>query len=348
MTELPRKILIGSTVIAGLGDFIQQLDHNFLRVAFISGEIVRERTQVSSQKSMEEAGLSEYKWFVAADATVNEAEKLARALLRFAPDVIVGQGGGRSVDLAKMTAYNLGKSFISVPTSASHDGISSPFVSMRGSDKPYSVKAKTPIGVLADVELMSKAPRRLMMSGCGDLVGKITAVKDWELARDEVNEYYGTYAANLAYLSAKIILDEGRNFVKDNLHGLRTVVEALISAGVASCIAGSSRPCSGSEHLFSHAVEYIAGRNSGLHGERVGIGTILMAKLHGLDWERIAETLALFGAPTRGKQINLTDDEVVQALVLAGSLRPERFTILNKEKLDKNKAANLARAVKVI
>ena len=348
MTELPRKILIGSTVIAGLGDFIQQLDHNFLRVAFISGEIVRERTQVSSLKSMEEAGLSEYKWFVAADATVNEAEKLARALLRFAPDVIVGQGGGRSVDLAKMTAYNLGKSFISVPTSASHDGISSPFVSMRGSDKPYSVKAKTPIGVLADVELMSKAPRRLMMSGCGDLVGKITAVKDWELARDEVNEYYGTYAANLAYLSAKIILDEGRNFVKDNLHGLRTVVEALISAGVASCIAGSSRPCSGSEHLFSHAVEYIAGRNSGLHGERVGIGTTLMAKLHGLDWERIAETLALFGAPTRGKQINLTDDEVVQALVLAGSLRPERFTILNKEKLDKNKAASLARAVKVI
>jgi glycerol-1-phosphate dehydrogenase [NAD(P)+] len=346
--ELPRKILIGSAVIAGLGDFIQQLDRNFLRIAFISGEIVRGRTQVSCQKSMIDAGLSEYKWFIAADATVNEAQKLARALKRFAPDVIIGQGGGRSVDLAKMTAYNLGKPFISVPTSASHDGISSPFVSMRGSDKPYSVKAKTPIGVLADVELMSKAPRRLMISGCGDLVGKITAVKDWELARDEVNEYYGTYAANLAYLSAKIILDEGRNLVKDYLYGLRTVVEALISAGVASCIAGSSRPCSGSEHLFSHAVEYIAGKNSGLHGERVGIGTILMAKLHGLDWERIAETLALFGAPTRGNQINLTEDEVVQSLVLAGSLRPERFTILSKEKLNKNKAASLARAVKVI
>jgi glycerol-1-phosphate dehydrogenase [NAD(P)+] len=346
--ELPRKILIGSTVIVGLGNFIQQLDHNFSRVAFISGETVRERTQVSSQESMREAGLNEYKWFVAADATVNEAEKLAIALKGYDPDVIIGQGGGRSVDLAKMTAYSLGKSFISVPTSASHDGISSPFVSMRGSDKPYSIKAKTPIGVLADVELMSKAPPRLMISGCGDLVGKITAVKDWELARDEVNEYYGTYAANLAYLSAKIILDEGYNLVKDNLYGLRTVVEALISAGVASCIAGSSRPCSGSEHLFSHAVEYVAGKNSGLHGERVGIGTIMMAKLHGLDWENIVETLALFGAPTRGEQINLTEDEVVQSLVLASSLRPERFTILNREKLDKCKAASLAKAVKVI
>jgi glycerol-1-phosphate dehydrogenase [NAD(P)+] len=346
--ELPRKILIGSTVIVGLGNFIQQLDHNFSRVAFISGEIVRERTQVVSQKSLKDADLGEYKWFVAAEATVNEAEKLARALERYSPDVIIGQGGGRSVDLAKMTAHNLGKSFISVPTSASHDGISSPFVSMRGSDKPYSIKAKTPIGVLADIELMSKAPRRLMTSGCGDLVGKITAVKDWELARDEVGEYYGTYAANLAYLSAKIILDEGHNLVKDNSYGLRTVVEALISAGVASCIAGSSRPCSGSEHLFSHAVEYVAGKNSGLHGERVGIGTIMMAKLHGLDWEKIVETLALFGAPTRGNEINLTEDEVVRSLVLASSLRPERFTILNREKLNKSKAASLAKAVNVI
>jgi glycerol-1-phosphate dehydrogenase [NAD(P)+] len=247
-----------------------------------------------------------------------------------------------------MTAFMLGKSFISVPTSASHDGISSPFVSMRGADKPYSVKAKTPIGVLADVEVMSKAPRRLMISGCGDLVGKITAVKDWELARDEAKEYYGTYAANLANLSAKIILDEGRNLIMDKVYGLRTIVEALISAGVASCIAGSSRPCSGSEHLFSHAVEYVAGTNSGLHGERVGIGTIMMAKLHGLECEKIAETLALLGAPTKGNHINLTVREVVQSLVLAGSLRPERFTILNKEKLDKNKAATLAKKVNVI
>lgn len=346
--ELPRKILIGSSVMQGLGDFIHQLDNNILKVAFISGQIVREKTYSVCQKSLKDVELDNSKWFTAGEATANEARKLSQALTAYSPDVIIGQGGGRSVDLAKMTAFSLGKSFISVPTSASHDGISSPFVSIRGNDKPYSVKTKTPIGVLADVDLMSKAPRRLMVSGCGDLVGKISAVKDWELARDRNEEYYGTYAANLAYLSAKIILEEGQNLITNSLRGLRTVVEALISAGVASCIAGSSRPCSGSEHLFSHAVEYVAGKNSGLHGERVGIGTIMMAKLHGLDWEKIAETLALLGAPTTGKQINLTERDVIQSLVLAGSLRPERFTILNMEKLNKNTAANLAKKVKVI
>jgi glycerol-1-phosphate dehydrogenase [NAD(P)+] len=346
--ELPRKILIGSAVMRGLGDFIQQLDNNLSRIAFISGKIVKERTEAICQKSLNDANLTDFKWFVAGDATLYESRKLSNLLATYSPDVILGIGGGRSVDLAKMTAFGLGRSFISVPTSASHDGISSPFVSIRGTNKPYSIKTKTPIGVLADVDLMSRAPRRLMVSGCGDLVGKITAVKDWELARDNVEEYYGTYAANLAYLSAKIILDEGQNLFADRLYGLRTIVEALISAGVASCIAGSSRPCSGSEHLFSHAVEYVAGKNTGLHGERVGIGTIMMAKLHGLDWEKISETLSSFGAPTRAKQINLTENEVVESLVLASSLRPERYTILTREKLDRNAASNLAKRVKVI
>jgi glycerol-1-phosphate dehydrogenase [NAD(P)+] len=188
---------------------------------------------------------------------------------------------------------------------------------------------------------------RLLASGCGDLVAKLTAIKDWELAKEEKNEYFGSYAANLAYMSAKIILDEPQKLQK-NKFGIRTIVEALISAGVAACIAGSSRPCSGAEHLFSHALEYVAGQDCGLHGERVGLGTIMMAKLHGLDWERIVETLQNVGAPTKAKQIKLNEDQVIRSLLTAQSLRPERYTILSKLKLDKQSALELAKSVHVI
>lgn len=252
------------------------------------------------------------------------------------------------MDIAKMTAFRMGKPFLSVPTSASHDGISSPFVSVRGIDKPHSIMANTPIGVVADIHLMSQAPPRLLASGCGDLVAKMTAIKDWELARDEIGEYYGSYAANLAYMSAKIILDESEKLNLKSQLSIRTIVEALISAGVAACIAGSSRPCSGAEHLFSHAVEYVAGPNYGLHGERVGIGTIMMAKLHGLDWQKIEETLENVGAPTKAKQIKLSEEQVVKALVAAQSLRPTRYTILSKVKMDLKSARTLAKSVKVI
>jgi glycerol-1-phosphate dehydrogenase [NAD(P)+] len=149
-------------------------------------------------------------------------------------------------------------------------------------------------------------------------------------------------------MSAKMILEESEKLSCKNQFSIRTIVEALISAGVAACIAGSSRPCSGAEHLFSHALEYVAGSNFGLHGERVGIGTIMMAKLHGLNWDKIAETLTNVGAPTKAKQIKLSEEQVVKALMAAQSLRPDRYTILTKVKLDNKSAFELAKSVGVI
>ena len=57
--------------------------------------------------------------------------------LNTASVLIIGVGGGRSVDIAKLIGFNLKRPFISIPTSASHDGIASPFVSVKG-DKPHS------------------------------------------------------------------------------------------------------------------------------------------------------------------------------------------------------------------
>jgi glycerol-1-phosphate dehydrogenase [NAD(P)+] len=345
--ELPRKIFIGDGVVSQVGSLVRSLDAGAAKVAVITGAIVKERAGAKCDSSLEEASLGS-SWHVVNDASMDTVSRLQDKIVDRLPDFVIGFGGGRSVDVAKMTAFKIGRPFLSVPTSASHDGISSPFVSVRGTDMPHSIKANTPIGVVADTELMSQAPSRLLAGGCGDLVAKITAVKDWELARDEKAEYFGSYAANLAYMSAKIILDESGKLKRKSQFSIRTIVEALISAGVAACIAGSSRPCSGAEHLFSHAIEYVAGANYGLHGERVGLGTIMMAKLHGLEWEKISETLENVGAPTKAKQIGLSEEHVVKALTTAQSLRPDRYTILSKVKLDKKSAHRLAKSVKVI
>src|SRR5206468_3371031 len=95
---------------------------------------------------------------------------------------------------------------------------------------------------------------------------------------------------------------------------VREIVEALISAGVAAGIAGSSRPCSGAEHLFSHYLDVVApGR--GLHGEKCGVGTIMIAKLHGLEWEKVRSALREVHAPVSAAQIGITESEVVDALL---------------------------------
>jgi len=344
--ELPRKILVGDNVISELGNFITDINNRISSVIIISGETVRNKIEDDIKKSFEKSHIRNY-WFIRKDASFETVSRIKIEIEELEPDIILGIGGGKSVDVGKMIAYSIRKSFISIPTSASHDGISSPFVSLKGSNKPHSIKVNTPIGILADTKLISEAPTRLLSSGCGDLIGKLTAVKDWELARDDNNEYFGAYSAYLAKLSADIIMNKSKELLL-NEYGVRTIIEALISAGVAAGIAGSSRPCSGSEHLFSHALEYITDGNCGLHGERVGIGTIIMSKLYGMDFERIISVLENVKAPVKANQINLSEKDIVQSLLIAQGLRPERYTILSKTKLDKKSAYELAKSAKVI
>ena len=166
------------------------------------------------------------------------------------------------------------------------------------------------------------------------------------MGHEKKNEYYGRYAADLALMSAKIVMENSTEFAKNGLEA-RVIVEGLISAGVASCIAGSSRPCSGAEHLFSHALDKIA-PDIGLHGEKCGIGSIMMAKLQGQDWKKIAKTLKDVGAPTTAKQIGIEPEKVIEALTIAQKLRPDRYTILKEAKLTKQKARNLAKSTSVI
>jgi len=173
-------------------------------------------------------------------------------------------------------------------------------------------------------------------------MAKVTAVRDWELARDDVGEYFGTYAANLASMSAKIVIENSKNFRKKP--DVRMIVEALISSGVAACIAGSSRPCSGAEHLFSHALDYLV-PGVGLHGEKCGIGSILISKLQGQDWQKIVTMLKNVGAPTTAKQIGLKPEVLAKALMIAPSLRPERYTILNKIKMTEKKLSSLQKVL---
>ncbi len=341
--ELPRLIVIGEKNIGEIGKFVLSLNKPE-KVSLVTGEHVKKILQEKIEKSLRISKIN-YVWHIANENTIKSIKNIQIQVKKDKSDLIVGIGGGRSVDIAKMIAFNLSKPFVSVPTAASHDGIASPFVSVK-SAKPHSIVATAPLGVFVDIDIIKKSPKRLLASGCGDLIANIIAVKDWELGRDKKGEYYGRYSANLSLLSAKMVMENSELFAKKGLD-VRVIVEALISAGVASCIAGSSRPCSGAEHLFSHALDKLA-PGIGLHGEKCGIGAIMMAKLQGQDWKKIAKTLKNIGAPTTAKQIGLKPKIVAKALMIAQSLRPNRYTILKEVKMTEKRAVSLAKSTKVI
>jgi len=341
--ELPRLIEIGEKNINDFGKFLNSLN-NPKKVSLIAGTNVQKILRKKIEKSLKSNKIR-FIWHTSKDNQIKSLNQIQKDVKKDNSDLIAGIGGGRSVDTAKLISYNLSKPFVSLPTAASHDGMASPFVSVK-SDKPHSIVASAPMGVFVDIDIIKKAPAKLLASGCGDLIANIIAVKDWQLGHKKKKEYYGRYAADLAMMSAKIVMENSSEFAKKGLDA-RVIVEGLISAGVASCIAGSSRPCSGAEHLFSHALDKLA-PEIGHHGEKCGIGSIMMAKLQGQDWKKIVKTLKDVGAPTTAKQIGLKPDVIIEALIIAQDLRPERYTILKEIKMTEKRALSLAKNTKII
>ena len=281
--------------------------------------------------------------------TVNDKEVVAveERIKEWKPHFLIGVGGGTKIDAAKLSASRQGIPFISVPTTLSHDGIASPLASIKGLDKPYSIMAQAPLAIIADTDIIAQAPWRFVISGCGDAIAKFTAVKDWRLAHKEKNEYYGEYAASLALMSATLVMQNAKLIQPENNEGLRVLLEALISCGVAMSIAGSSRPCSGSEHLFSHALDMVNCPHA-MHGEQCGLGSVLVAYLHRANWRRIVDTLKQIGAPTTASELGVKDEDVVEALELAATIRPERYTILHKLGLSRVGCEKVAKMTGVI
>jgi len=343
--DLPKKIVIGEGVINKTPSYLQELGISG-RILVITGPNVYNIIGKSFVDMLAEKGFDvDYKTIQSAHIDV--INSIINEFKDAKVNAIIGLGGGKCIDTAKYVSFKLNKPFISIPTAASHDGVASPFASVKGLGKPTSVKTKVPLAIIADSKIIAKAPYRLLASGVGDVIAKFTAVLDWRLAHKLKNEYYGEYAASLALLSAKHVLCYADVIRRGDERAVRIVMEALISSSIAMCIAGSTRPGSGSEHLFSHALDLIAPKPA-LHGEQCGVGTIMMAYLHGRDWRKIRNTLKKIGAPTTAKELGIPDYYIIKALTIAHKIRPERYTILGESGLTWEAAENLAKTTGVI
>ena len=254
---------------------------------------------------------------------IREAEAAARDV-----DFLIGVGGGRVIDTAKIASYNLDRQFISVPTAASHDGIASARASVPMEEGSASLEAHPPIAIVADTGIIARAPHRLLAAGCADIMSNYTACLDWELAHRLRGEPVSEYAIALSRMTAELLMKNARTIRPGQEESAWFVIKALVSSGVAMSIAGSSRPGSGGEHKFGHALERLA-PGKALHGEACGIGTIIAMYLHGGDWREIRDALTQIGAPVTPEEVGIPDATAAEALLLAKEIRPERFTILD-------------------
>ncbi len=345
--QLPREVLVGHGVLEEIGRVCRHLG---LRGGATVVTGARYTRKIAGERVVEILADSGYEVQLVEVQAINpdSIERVREIIKENKMSFVLGVGGGTIIDTAKITSFELGIPFISVPTIASHDGIASPRASIKGDDRsPVSRQAQAPLAVIADTRIISSAPFRFTAAGCGDILANYTAVRDWQLAQRLQNAEFSSYAAALSEMTANMILENAAKIKKRDEKAAWTVVKALVSSGVAISIAGSSAPASGSEHKFSHALDMIADKPA-LHGEQCGVGTIMMSYLYGDDWQRIRDTLKEIGAPTTAKELGIKDEYIIEALTIAHKINPERYTILGESGLTKEAAVRLALATGVI
>jgi glycerol-1-phosphate dehydrogenase [NAD(P)+] len=266
--QLPREIVVGNNTLNLIGEVCKYL--GFSASAFVvMGHNTLDIAGEKVIRLLADNGINT-SHIVVDSCNIKDIVLIEQKIEEITPQVVLGIGGGTKIDISKISSAHKEVPFISIPTTAAHDGIVSPLVSLKGLKKPYSLMAQAPMAIIADTSVIINSPYRFTASGCADVISKLTSVCDWKLAHEIKNEYYGEYAASLAQMSARLVIENADLIKPSGAAGLRVLLEALISCGVSMSIAQSSRPCSGSEHLFSHALNQIAPKPA-LHGEQCGI-----------------------------------------------------------------------------
>ncbi|MFA6226453.1 MAG: NAD(P)-dependent glycerol-1-phosphate dehydrogenase [Methanoregula sp.] len=321
--QLPRDVVIGHDVLGQLPAVCEDLKLG-TSALLISGKSTMNLAGGRVKKILDTD--YEVTTFLAEEiniAIIKDAEAAAADV-----DFLIGVGGGRVIDAAKIVSYNIDRPFISIPTAASHDGIASARASVPTVEGHASLEAQPPMAIVADTGIIASAPHRLLAAGCADVISNYTAILDWELAHRVKGEPMSKYAITLSKMTAEILVKDAHLIKPHQEQSAWIVIKALVSSGVAMSIAGSSRPASGGEHKFSHALDILA-PGKALHGESCGIGTIISMYLHGGDWRAIRTSLKIIGAPTTPADLGIEDSVAVEALLMAKTIRPERFTIFD-------------------
>lgn len=265
---------------------------------------------------------------------------------------LLAVGSGTLNDMAKDIATKLNIESGVLATAPSMDGYCSKGSALMVNNKKITNTVRTPSDVLIDADIIKSAPKLMIASGFGDIMGKYTCILDWQLSHYKNGENINQKAFDMMVESRKECMDNFEGIKNYQDKAIEKLMNALIVAGLSMAESGDSRPASGSEHHMSHFLEmdFVSrGEKVPLHGIKVGIGTLISIEIYNYLKDNdvkfkgsdevyklveklpkvmeIKEKLSLLGCPTKFSQIGVRKETMEEMIEKAYTVR-DRYTVL--------------------
>ena len=213
------------------------------------------------------------------EALVPDEYALGRVLMALKPetDLLIAVGSGTINDITRYISAKTGIPYAVVGTAPSMDGYASVVAPLIRGGVKITFQGVYPRLIVADTDIMKKAPERMLAAGFGDVIGKVTALLDWRLSHILYDEYTCEAIMGLVQKAVDRCIENAPALRKRDAGGVEAVTEALLLTGLCIGFAGFSRPASGSEHHLAHYMEMTELKEGKpmewLHGNHVGMGT---------------------------------------------------------------------------
>ena len=327
---------IGRGVIDDISDTLQKYNVNG-KILYVSDPIVDNLYGAKVKNQLKDIGTVKEEHVDY--NTISYSMSVAERVIATDINCIVGLGGGKVLDVCKYAAHISKIPFLSIPTTMANDGICSPIAVLKRQDnKPKSLGCKMPSMLLLDTDLILNGPEALIKAGIGDTISNYSALLDWKFAcdrnMDEMNGY--------AYMMSKNSLDALMKTQYDSIGPdfIEVLANSLVLSGVAMDFAGSSRPVSGSEHLFSHALDYYCEQHN-LHGIQVALGTVALLMLIDEDYSDVVNYLKKFNVDINPKSLGIDEETFIYCIQNASSMRTNRYTYLEEIDLSRERVKKI-------
>lgn len=320
----PSKYVQGFGILNKLGE---QLSPMGKHVLLIADDIVWKIVAEKCERALQDANLTYAYERFNGEVSSQEINRLVEIANREKTHVVVGIGGGKTLDTVKAVADDLNQPVAIVPTVASTDAPCSALsviYTEEGEFDSYRFYKKNPDLVFVDTQVCVQAPVRLFASGIAD--GLATYVEALAVMRTNSDSMVGARPsiAGMAIARAcqETLLTHGINAYKAVEKKVVTpAVEAVIEANTLLSGLGFENAGLAGAHAIHNGFTALSGDIHHLtHGEKVAYGTLVQMVLEKRSREELEKFIRFYRAikmPTTLKEMHL-ENESAKGLLKVG------------------------------
>jgi len=242
-------------------------------------------------------------------ASVENATALIEAMRR-SGGLGLAVGSGVITDLTKYAAFQQGLPFFCVATAASMDGYASAGAPLSDQGFKHTIPCAPPRVIVADLDILAKAPAEMTGWGYGDVAGKLPAGADWIVADALEIEAIDDTAWPLVQNSLRDWLRAPAALAAGDPRAMASLFAGLVVSGLAMEFYGSSRPASGADHQIAHLWEMEGLSFEGVpvsHGTCVALGALTILSLYG--WLLTQDLSGIDARAVLAKRASLASEE---------------------------------------